>query len=144
MGLSEAHDQDGSPCQPFCARSAPGRTARSTRRGRRCRLGRKYRLTYSTVACMIHTMKEMTDRQDSPGARSSLLDRFMRAQPALQRRLAAELPEDLRAEMGAVTMPQLGAPHTPRCGTPRPPCGGVAWSRPCPASTTGSWQRWSS
>jgi DNA-binding MarR family transcriptional regulator len=59
-------------------------------------------------------MKEMTDRQDSPGARSSLLDRFMRAQPALQRRLAAELPEDLRAEMGAVTMHQLGALHTIR------------------------------
>ena len=36
----------------------------------------------------------------------------MRAQPALQRRLAAELPEDLRAEMGAVTLHQLGALHT--------------------------------
>ena len=36
----------------------------------------------------------------------------MRAQPALQRRLAAELPEDLRVEMGAVTLHQLGALHT--------------------------------
>ena len=36
----------------------------------------------------------------------------MRAQPALQRRLAAELPEDLRTEMGAVTLHQLGALHT--------------------------------
>jgi DNA-binding MarR family transcriptional regulator len=36
----------------------------------------------------------------------------MRAQPALQRRLAAELPDDLRAEMGAVTLHQLGALHT--------------------------------
>jgi MarR family transcriptional regulator, organic hydroperoxide resistance regulator len=38
----------------------------------------------------------------------------MRAQPALQRRLAAELPEELRAEMGGVTMHQLGALHTIR------------------------------
>jgi DNA-binding MarR family transcriptional regulator len=36
----------------------------------------------------------------------------MRAQPALQRRLAAELPDDLRAGMGAVTLHQLGALHT--------------------------------
>jgi MarR family transcriptional regulator, transcriptional regulator for hemolysin len=57
-------------------------------------------------------MKETSGRQDSRGSRSSLLDRFMRAQPALQRRLAAELPEDLRTEMGAVTLHQLGALHT--------------------------------
>ena len=57
-------------------------------------------------------MKETSGRQDSRGSRSSLLDRFIRAQPALQRRLAAELPEDLRAEMGAVTLHQLGALHT--------------------------------
>jgi DNA-binding MarR family transcriptional regulator len=57
-------------------------------------------------------MKETSGRQDPQGSRSSLLDRFMRAQPALQRRLAAELPEDLRVEMGAVTLHQLGALHT--------------------------------
>ena len=57
-------------------------------------------------------MKETSGRQDSRGSRSSLLDRFIRAQPALQRRLAAELPEDLRTEMGAVTLHQLGALHT--------------------------------
>ncbi len=57
-------------------------------------------------------MKETSGRQGPQGSRSSLLDRFMRAQPALQRRLAAELPEDLRAEMGAVTLHQLGALHT--------------------------------
>ena len=38
----------------------------------------------------------------------------MRAQPALQHRLAAELPEDLRAEVGTVTLHQLGALHTIR------------------------------
>jgi DNA-binding MarR family transcriptional regulator len=38
----------------------------------------------------------------------------MRAQPALQHRLAAALPEELRAEMGAVTLRQLGALHTIR------------------------------
>jgi DNA-binding MarR family transcriptional regulator len=59
-------------------------------------------------------MNETTRRQGFQGARSSLLERFMRAQPALQRRLAAELPEDLRAEMGAVTLHQLGALHTIR------------------------------
>jgi DNA-binding MarR family transcriptional regulator len=59
-------------------------------------------------------MKEMSGRQGSQASRSNLLDRFMRAQPALQRRLAAELPEELRAEMGAVTMHQLGALHTIR------------------------------
>jgi DNA-binding MarR family transcriptional regulator len=59
-------------------------------------------------------MKETTGRPGSQDARSRLLDRFMRAQPALQRRLAAELPEDLRAEMGAVTLHQLGALHTIR------------------------------
>jgi DNA-binding MarR family transcriptional regulator len=57
-------------------------------------------------------MKETNGRQGPKGSRSSLLDRFMRAQPALQRRLAAELPEDLRVEMGAVTLHQLGALHT--------------------------------
>jgi DNA-binding MarR family transcriptional regulator len=63
---------------------------------------------------MIHAMKEMSGRQGSQASRSNLLDRFMRAQPALQRRLAADLPEELRAEMGAVTMHQLGALHTIR------------------------------
>jgi DNA-binding MarR family transcriptional regulator len=57
-------------------------------------------------------MKETSGRQGPQGSRSNLVDRFMRAQPALQRRLAAELPEDLRAEMGAVTLHQLGALHT--------------------------------
>jgi DNA-binding MarR family transcriptional regulator len=57
-------------------------------------------------------MKEISGRQGPKGSRSNLLDRFMRAQPALQRRLAAELPEDLRAEVGAVTLHQLGALHT--------------------------------
>jgi DNA-binding MarR family transcriptional regulator len=59
-------------------------------------------------------MKETSGRRGPQASRSSLLDRFMRAQPALQRRLAAELPEDLRAEMGAVTLHQLGALHTIR------------------------------
>ncbi|HEV8165712.1 MAG TPA: MarR family transcriptional regulator [Actinomycetota bacterium] len=60
-------------------------------------------------------MKEISDRREgSQASRSNLLDRFMRAQPALQRRLAAELPEELRAEMGGVTMHQLGALHTIR------------------------------
>ena len=59
-------------------------------------------------------MKETSGRQGPQGSRSNLVDRFMRAQPALQRRLAAELPEDLRAEMGAVTLHQLGALHTIR------------------------------
>jgi DNA-binding MarR family transcriptional regulator len=64
---------------------------------------------------MIHAMKEISDRREgSQASRSNLLDRFMRAQPALQRRLAAELPEELRAEMGGVTMHQLGALHTIR------------------------------
>jgi DNA-binding MarR family transcriptional regulator len=57
-------------------------------------------------------MKETSDLHGPRGSRSSLLDRFMRTQPALQRRLAAELPEDLRAEMGAVTLHQLRALHT--------------------------------
>jgi DNA-binding MarR family transcriptional regulator len=57
-------------------------------------------------------MEETNGRQGPKGSRSSLLDRFMRAQPALQRRLAAELPEELRVEMGAVTLHQLGALHT--------------------------------
>jgi DNA-binding MarR family transcriptional regulator len=59
-------------------------------------------------------MKEMGRRQGPEGSRSSLLDRLMRAQPALQHRLAAALPEELRAEMGAVTLRQLGALHTIR------------------------------
>jgi DNA-binding MarR family transcriptional regulator len=63
---------------------------------------------------MFGYMKEVVPRRDAPGSRSDLLIRFMRAQPALQHRLAAALPEDLRAEMGGVTMHQLGALHTIR------------------------------
>jgi DNA-binding MarR family transcriptional regulator len=66
------------------------------------------------VTGFLGPVKEVGSRQGSQGSRSSLLDRFVRAQPALQRRLAAELPEDLRAEMGAVTLHQLGALHTIR------------------------------
>lgn len=41
--------------------------------------------------------------------RTSLLDRFMRAQPALQARLSERMPEEVRAELGAATLHQLRA-----------------------------------
>jgi DNA-binding MarR family transcriptional regulator len=57
-------------------------------------------------------VKDKTDRPGSERYRSDLADRYLHALPALQRRLAEELPGDLRAEIGAVTLHQLRALHT--------------------------------
>jgi MarR family transcriptional regulator, organic hydroperoxide resistance regulator len=56
-------------------------------------------------------MEDKPGRAGSGVCRSGLVNRYLHALPALQRRLAEELPEDLRAEIGAVTLYQLRALH---------------------------------
>jgi DNA-binding MarR family transcriptional regulator len=43
--------------------------------------------------------------------RAQLLERYLAAQPELQRRFSVAMPEELRAELGGITMHQLGALH---------------------------------
>jgi DNA-binding MarR family transcriptional regulator len=57
-------------------------------------------------------MKDMRRRPAPLGSRADLVDRYLRAQPHLQRRLAEELSDDLRAEIGTLTLHQLRALHT--------------------------------
>jgi DNA-binding MarR family transcriptional regulator len=53
-------------------------------------------------------MSKNTSQNDT---RPQLLERYLDAQPVLHRRFADAMPEDLRVELGDVTMHQLGALH---------------------------------